>query len=72
MKDLIDRQLLLFKLKGRRYSKASLNLINDMKRVEAIPVDWLKQYADNKGRYLVVLDIETLITEWEKENEEGI
>ena len=76
---LIDKYELLKEVAKRKYSAASMRLINEQPEVKAIPIEWIKNVwlknPDNQGEidffppatFEVVMN--WLIEDWEKENE---
>ena len=63
---LIDKYELLKEVAKRKYSAASMRLINEQPEVKAISIEWLKRYEITKGQEVRLQDA---INEWEKENE---
>lgn len=81
---LINKEQLLDAVMKKSYSQASIQLINDQPEVEAIPIEWIKDYItpfqvfhdslseetkENDGAGWVVDVLETMLKDWEKENE---
>lgn len=75
---LIDKEALLLALKKKRYSKQSLDLIESQPVVDAIPVDWIKNWLngfmrDINGRTYYCGDgydtARDLLEDWREENE---
>ncbi len=76
---LIDKYELLKEVAKRRFSAASLRLINDQPEVKAIPIEWIENWqnrheweyesffkmVDGKPMYAV----ECMLVDWEKEND---
>ena len=63
---LINKYELLKEVAKRKYSAASIRLINEQPEVKAIPIEWLKRYEITKGQEVRLQDA---INDWEKENE---
>ena len=63
---LINKYELLKEVAKRKYSAASMRLINEQPEVKAIPIEWLKRYEITKGQEVRLQDA---INDWEKENE---
>lgn len=75
---LIDKEALLLALRKKRYSKQSLDLIESQPVVDAIPVDFIKNWLNGfmqeiNGRTYYCGDgydsAGDLLEVWEKENE---
>lgn len=63
---LINKEQLLDAVMKKSYSQASIQLINDQPEIEAIPIEWIRQWANEwQGTEFV----EMLLGDWEKENE---
>ena len=62
---LINKYELLKEVAKRKYSAASMRLINEQPEVKAIPIEWLKRYEITKGQEVRLQDA---INDWEKEN----
>lgn len=61
---LISKEQLLDAVMKKSYSQASIQLINDQPEVEAIPIEWIRQWSSEwQGTEFV----EMLIGDWEKE-----
>ena len=73
---LIEKEALLLALRKKRYSKQSLDLIENQPVVDAIPVAWLrKNYLGDlriAGCQPVSRTVKKIIEFWEKENEKDI
>lgn len=67
---LINKYELLKEVAKRKYSAASIRLINEQPEVKAIPIEWILNYPKfphkNEDRKKCILD---MIADWEKENE---
>lgn len=72
---LIDKEKFIEEVRKRKYSAASIKLIEEQPEVKAIPIEWMKNYArkictDDDGRYnSKAYGIDRMIYDWEKENE---
>ena len=74
---LINKYELLKEVAKRKYSAASMRLINEQPEVKAIPIEWIKRYIAEEGIYpnreLLSVEqadaIERMVENWEKENE---
>lgn len=70
---LIDKDVLIWNMRGKKYSKSSMALIESQPEVEAIPVTWLlDQYLNGLQRAGCAPRSETikeLIMNWRKEND---
>ena len=74
MMTLINKEQLLDAVMKKSYSQASIQLINDQPEVEAIPIEWIKQYANRGSDFFLYAEeepavIREMLEEWEKENE---
>ena len=71
---LIDKYELLKEVAKRKYSAASIRLINEQPEVKAIPIEWILKWAcefidPNSEGYKMAME---LVHDWRKENEENI
>ena len=71
---LIDKMQLVDAVLKKRYSQASINLILNQPEIEAIPIEWIKQYANRGSDFFLYAEeepavIREMLEEWEKENE---
>lgn len=75
---LIDKEKLISDVVERRYSQASMRLIREQPEVEAIPIEWIKQWSEkfykviNGIRYYMGDGYDSvwdMLEDWEKENE---
>lgn len=70
---LIDKEKLVEALKTRRYSRSSIKLIDEQPTIEAIPIKWIKKWAEDtfdiESQYDVYPLIKLMLSHWEKENE---
>lgn len=62
---LIDKYELLKEVAKRKYSAASMRLINEQPEVKAIPIEWFINWGNKNCMDAVALMME----DWEKENE---
>ena len=66
---LIDKEKLLEDLKQKRYSKRSLELIQKQPEIEALPYQWIEDYADKYvGQEFAV--ITAMLFDWRTEKYE--
>ena len=71
---LIDKERFIEEVRKRKYSSASIKLIEEQPTVEAIPIEWIKKFIDNvDGNFLypeiIEFALQDMIDEWEKEND---
>lgn len=66
---LIDKEALLLALRKKRYSKQSLDLIENQPVVDAIPVEWIRDYISHWVSEAYKNFVLHMIKNWEKENE---
>lgn len=69
---LIDKEQLLLALRKKRYSKQSLDLIESQPVVDAIPVEWVRDYVSHWVSEAYKNFVLNMIKNWEKENEKDI
>lgn len=69
---LIYKEALLMALKKKRYSKQSLDLIESQPVVDAIPVEWMRNYVSQWVSEAYKNFVLNMIKNWEKENEKDI
>ncbi len=60
---LIDKEKFIEEVMKRKYSAASIKLIEEQPEVKAIPVNWIKE------NYAYYGFLKELIEHWEKEND---
>ena len=78
---LIDKEKFIEEVRKRKYSAASIRLINEQPEVKAIPVEWIEEWQNRHeweyDSYFTMRDgkpkyaIECMIEDWEKENEQN-
>ena len=67
---LIDKERFIEEVRKRKYSSASIKLIEEQPEVPAIPIEWIQNYLDTKFLPIGQKDsINKMVSEWEKENE---
>ena len=76
MMRLIDKMQLVDAVLKKRYSQASINLILNQPEVEAIPIEWIRQYIKGlrdaielDSDYSAYCGVAEMLKCWEKENE---
>lgn len=62
---LIDKNKLIREVREKSFSKNSIKMIMGQPTVEAIPIEWIKNYANEHMSYI----IHKMVENWEKENE---
>ena len=69
---LIDKEKFIEEVRKRKYSSASIKLIEEQPEVKAIPIEWLERkgmiLAANKYDFSADV-IRIVIKEWKKEND---
>ena len=66
---LINKYELLKEVAKRKYSAASMRLINEQPEVKAIPIEWINKWLRKYGDPVLDDGIYKMIEDWEKENE---
>lgn len=66
---LIDKEKFIEEVRKRKYSAASIKLIEEQPEVMAIPRAWIAQYSRKPITNADYWAIIRMVTEWEKENE---
>lgn len=71
---LINKYELLKEVAKRKYSAASMRLINEQPEVKAIPIEWIRKQIEkalsvDSVDLFYVGNLKHLIKEWERENE---
>ena len=66
---LIDKEKFIEEVRKRKYSSASIKLIEDQPTVEAIPIGWIRNYVSIWVSEAYRNFVLNMITKWEKENE---
>lgn len=67
---LIDKEKFIEEVRKRKYSAASIKLIEEQPEVIAISIEWIQNYLDTKFLPIGQKDsISKMISEWVKEND---
>ena len=69
---LIDKEKFIEEVRKRKYSAASIKLIEEQPEVKAVPIEWIEMYYKYRLMPKPVEwfeAIEIMLTDWEKENE---
>ena len=69
---LIDKEKFIEEVRKRKYSAASIKLIEEQPEVKAIPIEWFEWYTMGDGMYnlrAVIKDWKRFKEDWGKENE---
>ena len=65
---LIDKEKFIEEVRKRKYSAASIKLIEDQPTVEAIPIEWIRNYVSHWVSEIYKNFVLNMIKTWEKEN----
>ncbi len=66
---LIDKEKFIEEVRKRKYSAASIKLIEEQPEVKAIPVEWIEKYIWSADTHEEKETLRKMYISWEKENE---